>query len=138
MISSGCDDIMTEAETRSQRRRWLAVVTRRWLPLAGIAPVPFASSSHERSRQPLEEAYNKGMYHFRCGFSCCSMIAPLFFVPVVSDHFSNDSVATPINATGHQLVTLCRSICAEETSQILEPLRSSKNSRLTIHVCSLA
>ena len=70
MISSDCDDIPTEAETRSQVRRRRAVVTRRWVPLAGIAPVPFASSSHERSRDLLEEAFDNGKYHFRWGCSC--------------------------------------------------------------------
>ena len=61
-----------------------------------------------------------------------------FLVFVVTDHFSNDPVATPIIATGHQLVTLCRLICAQEGAQILEPLMSSKYCHRTIHVCSLA
>ena len=70
MVSSDCDDIPTEAETRSQFRRRRAVVTRRLVPLAGIAPVLFASSSHERSRELLEEAFDNGMYHIRWGYSC--------------------------------------------------------------------
>ena len=78
MISSGCDDIPTEAETRSQVRRQRAVVTRRLVPLAGIAPVPFASSSHERSRELSEEAFDNGMYHISCGYLWCSTIAPHF------------------------------------------------------------
>ena len=61
-----------------------------------------------------------------------------FLVFVVSDHFSNDPVASLINATGHQLVTLCLSICAEERAQVLEPLMNSKYCCRTIHVCSLA
>ena len=65
MTSSDCDDIPTEAETRSQVRRRRAHGTRRLVPLAGIAPVPFASSSHERSRELMEEAFDNGMYHFR-------------------------------------------------------------------------
>ena len=69
MIFSGCDDIPSEAETRSQVRRRRAVLTRRLVHLAGIAPVPFASSSHERSRELLEEAFNKGRCHFRWGYS---------------------------------------------------------------------
>ena len=110
MISSGCDDNPTEAETRSQVRRRRAVVTRRLVPLAGIAPVPFASSSHERSRELLEEAFDNGMYHIRCGYCVVFHDCSSFLVLLVSDHFSNDPVATPINATGHQLVKLCRSI----------------------------
>ena len=35
-----------------------------------------------------------------------------FLVVVVSDHYVYDLVAIPINEAGHQLVTLCRSICA--------------------------
>ena len=126
MISSDCDDIPTEAETRSQCRRGRAVVTRRLVPLAGGASVPFAGSSHERSRELLDEAFHVGMYHIRCAYSWCSNIALHFLCFVILDHFSNDPVATPIHATGHQLVTLCRSVCAEERAQILEPIMSSK------------
>ena len=112
MISSDCDDIPTEAETRSQCRRRRAVVTRRLVSLAAGASVPFAGSSHENSRELLEEAFDVGMYHIRCAYSWYSNIAPhLCFV--ILDHFNNDPVATPIRATGHQLVTLCRSVCAE-------------------------
>ena len=68
MISSDCDDIPTEAETRSQCRRGRAVVTRRLVPLAGGSSVPLGGSSHERSRELLEEAFDIGMYHIRCTF----------------------------------------------------------------------
>ena len=126
MISSDCGDIPTEAETRSQCRRGRAVVARRLVPLAVSSSVPFAGSSFERSRELLEEAFDVGMYHIRCALSWCSNIAPHFLCFVILDHFNNDPVATPIHATGHQLVTLCRSVCAEERSQILEPIMSSK------------
>ena len=43
----------------------------------------------------------------------------------VSDHFSADPAITPINASGHQLVSLCRFVCAEERAQILEPIVTS-------------
>ena len=78
MISSGFDDIPTEAETRIQVRRRRAGVTRRLVTLAGIAPVPFASSSHEHSRELLQEASDNGMYHIRYGYLWYSMIAPQF------------------------------------------------------------
>ena len=65
MISSGCDDIPIEAETRSQFRRRRAVVTRRLVPFAGSAPVPLASINHGRRRKLLEEAFNNGMNRFR-------------------------------------------------------------------------
>ena len=67
MTSSVCDDISIEAEIRSQVRRRRAVVTRRLIPLAGIAAVLFDESSHERSRELLEEAFGNGIYHIRCG-----------------------------------------------------------------------
>ena len=41
------------------------------------------------------------------------------------DHFSADPAITPINATGRQLVSLCRSVCAEERAQILDPIVTS-------------
>ena len=63
----------------------------------------------------------------------CSSILEL----VVLGHFSNDPAVTPINATGHQVVTLCRSVCAEKIAQLLEPLMCSRYYRRTVHVCSL-
>ena len=126
MISSDCDDVPTEAETRNQCRRRRAVVTRRLVPLAGGSSVPFAGSSHERSRELLEEAFDVGMYHNRCTYSWGSNIAPPFLCFVILDHFNNDLVETPLHATGHQLVTLCRSLCAEERAQTLEPIMSRK------------
>ena len=41
------------------------------------------------------------------------------------DHFAVDPAITPVRATGRQLVTLCRSVCAEERAQILDPLMGS-------------
>ena len=42
-----------------------------------------------------------------------------FLVVVTSDHFSIDPAVTPIIATRHQLVTFCRSNCAEGKIQSL-------------------
>ena len=38
------------------------------------------------------------------------------------DHFPVHPAIAPVRATGHQLVTLCRSICVEERVQIFDPL----------------
>ena len=38
------------------------------------------------------------------------------------DHFSADAAFTPIHATCHQLVSLCRSVCVEEGAQIFDPI----------------
>ena len=137
MISSGCDDIPTEVETPSQCRRRRAVVTRGFVPLAASAPVPFSSSSQERSRELLEEAFANGMYHIRCEYFVVFVDCSSFLVLVVSDNFSNDPVATPVITTGHQLVTLSRSICVKERAEFQELLMSSNYCRRTIHVGSL-
>ena len=42
------------------------------------------------------------------------------------DQFPVDPAIAPVNATGHQMVMLCRSICVEERAQILDPLMGSK------------
>ena len=46
-------------------------------------------------------------------------------VVFVLDNFSPAPAITPINAKGHQLVTLCRSICVEDRAQILDPIVTS-------------
>ena len=66
-------------------------------------------------------------------FSHCSS----FLLLVVSDHPSKDPAVTPFYATGHLLVTLWRSICAEDKAQTVEPLMSSKYCRRIIHACFL-
>ena len=50
------------------------------------------------------------------------LLNPLNFV---LDHFHIDSAIASFNATMHQLVTICRSICAEERAEILDPLMGS-------------
>ena len=42
------------------------------------------------------------------------------------DHFAVDPAITPVRATDIQLVTLCRSVYAEERSQILDPVMGIK------------
>ena len=49
-----------------------------------------------------------------------SLLVPRFLNCL--DHSSVDPAIAPISATGHQLVTLCRSICTEERAQFLDPL----------------
>ena len=58
MTSIVCDEIPTEAEKRSQFRRRRAVSS---------APVPLARTNRKRSGEPLEEASDNGMNHFRWG-----------------------------------------------------------------------
>ena len=64
---AGSADIPTEVETRSQCRCRRAVLKRRLIPLAGSAPVPFVSTSRQRSQKMLENAFDRSMYLVRWG-----------------------------------------------------------------------
>ena len=59
----------------------------------------------------------------------CGFLIPLNFL----DQFPVDPAIAPISATGHQLVTLWRSICAEERAQFSDPLMGSKCSHFVFH-----
>ena len=52
----------------------------------------------------------------------CGFLISLNYV----QHFPVDPAIAPVNATEHQLVRLCRSICAKKRSQILDLLMGSK------------
>ena len=53
----------------------------------------------------------------------CSMFVIHIF-PVL-DQYSGDPSSSVIRATGHQLVSLCRSVVEEEKNQLLGPLMTS-------------
>ena len=122
MISSGGDDIQAGVETRSQSRRRPAVVTRRLVPLAVLVvlqcllPAPTASviESCWKGLSNVTSIISDG--DTSVAFHDCSS----FLVVVVSDQFSKDPAVTSISATGHQLVTLCWSNCAEERAKNLQ------------------
>ena len=44
----------------------------------------------------------------------------------VLDHFSVDPAIAPINTTGRELATICRSICADKTAQFSDLLMENK------------
>ena len=122
---SEADNVSTEAEVRCSRKRRQAVITGRLVPLAREEPVPVDFGSHERSRLLLEQAFDDGIVEFKGGyFQFSSLWVPHLLICL--DHFAVDPAITPVNATGHQLVTLCRSVCAEERAQILDPLMGSE------------
>ena len=118
-------DLSTVAEVRHMRRRKQAVIPRRLVPLSGQEPSPVDVGSHERSRVMLEQAFNDDNIIFKWGyFGFGSLWVPHLLNCI--DHFAVDPAITPVRATGHQLVTLCRSVCAEEGAQFLDPLMGSK------------
>ena len=54
------------------------------------------------------------------------MLAPSFYhISCVVDQFATDPAATGIRATGHQMLSLSRSVCGEEKAQLLSPLMNS-------------
>ena len=73
----------------------------------------------------LEQAFDDGNSEFKRGnLGFGSLCVP--YLLNCLDHFAVDPAITPVRATGRQLVTLCRSVCAEDGAQILDPLMGSK------------
>ena len=127
---SGTEEVSTGVETDGQLRGRHIVVTRKLVPLAGGPQhdVPEAVHSRKRSRELLERAFDDGN-------SCAlpeeftsivpSWLQVFTIFNCVVDQFVADPAATVIHATGHQLVSLCRSVCEEEKAQWLPPLMNS-------------
>ena len=68
-VDFGEGDFSIEAETRRQRRSRSARMSRRLVPLARSASALIDFSGRDHSRTLLEQAFDDGMYHLRCGFS---------------------------------------------------------------------
>ena len=60
----GEKDIITEAETKKQRRSSSARKIRRLVPLARSASIPVHCSNRESSRIILEQVFDGGIYQF--------------------------------------------------------------------------
>ena len=110
-------EISRETETKRQRKLSSVRICRPLVPLAQSESAPMDFSSRDHSQTLLHQAFDNGMYQLERGF----MAVPHFHC-FVSDNFSADPAITTNNATGHQLVTLCRSICAEERAQVIDPI----------------
>ena len=127
---SGTEEVSTGVETDGQLRGRHIVVTRSLVALAGGPQhdVPEAVHSRKRSRELLERAFDDGN-------SCAlneeftsivpSWLQVFTIFNCIVDQFVADPAATVIHATGHQLVSLCHSVCEEEKSQRLPPLMNS-------------
>ena len=127
---SGTEEVSTGVEIDGQLRGRHIVVTRRLVPLAGGPQhdVLEAVHSRKRSRELLERAFDDGN-------SCAlneeftsivpSWLQVFTIFNCIVDQFVADPIATVIHATGHQLVSLCRSVCEEEKTQWLPPLMNS-------------
>ena len=113
VISSGCDDIATEVETFGPSHWYCATASCQY---------------HTRTQsRAVGSGLRQCKVSFQMGiFLWLSKIAPSFLCLL----FQTISVTI-------QLLTLCRSIFANERAQILEPLMSSRFWRSTVHVWSL-
>ena len=55
------------------------------------------------------------------------MLTPKFYhIRNLLDQVVTDTAATVIRATGHQMVSFCRSVCEEEKAQLLSPIMTSQ------------
>ena len=114
----GAGEVSTGVESESVVRRRRAVVTRRLVPLGGGPSFVFLRPTQARVgvdsfwRRRSMRVYFVPNWYF-------SSIAPhLLHVcdsnfPVL-DQYSGDPLSSFIRATGHQLVSLCRSVVEEE------------------------
>ena len=125
---SGNEDMSTGVETDGHLRGRHIVVTRSLVPLAGGPQhdVPEAVHSRGWSRELLERAFDDGNSCAQMGnllvlFQVGSKFLPYSFF---ADQFVTDPAATVIRATGHLMVSFCRSVCEEEKVQLLSPLMS--------------
>ena len=125
---SGDEDVSTGVETDGQLGGRHIVVPRSLVLLAGGTQhdVPEAVHSRGRSRELLEQAFDDGnicaqLRNLLVLFHVGSKFLPHF---CLLDQFVTDPSATVIRATGHQMVSLCRSVCEEEKAQLLPPLMS--------------
>ena len=80
------------------------------------------------SRELLEEAFGDENFCVQMRSFLVLFLFDAKFLPLLCllDQFVADSAATAIHATGRQLVPLCRSVRAEDRTQILDPLINSK------------
>ena len=125
----GAGEVSTGVESESVVRRRRAVVTRRLIPLTGgpsivslwLTQAKIGVTSCWRRR--LMRVYVAPSEYY------CSITPRLLHVcnsyfPVL-DQYSGDPSSSLIRATGHQLVSLCRSVVEEEKNQLLDPLMTS-------------
>ena len=128
----GAGDVSTGVENESVvRRRW-AVVTKRLVPLAGCPSIVFLRLTQARLGVDSCWRRHSMRVYFVPNESYSSSTPRLLHVcdpyfPAL-DQYSRDTSSSLIQATGHQLVSLCRSVVQEEKNELLGPLRTSKYS----------
>ena len=125
---SGNEDVSTGVETDGQLKGRHIIVTRSLVPLAVPQhDVPEAFLSRCRSRQLLEQAFDAGNICVKVMKLLVLFLVDSKFLPHLChlDQFVTNPAATVIRVAGHQMVSLCRSVCEEEKAQLLSPLMNS-------------
>ena len=125
----GAGEVSTGVESESVVRRRRAVVTRRLVPLAGGPSIVFLRPTQARVgvasclRRHLMRVYLvPNEYPSSITPRLLHVCNPYF--PVL-DQYTGYPSSSMIRATGHQLVSLCRSVVEEEKNQVLGPLMTS-------------
>ena len=113
---SGNEDVPTGVRTDGQLRGRHIVVTRNQEPLAwgGQHDVPETVHSRGRGQELLEQAFDDGNFCVRMRkLLVLFLVDSNFFLPQLCllDQFVIDPAATVIRATGHEMVSLYRSVC---------------------------
>ena len=125
----GAREVSTGVESESVVRRRRAAVTRRLVPLAEGPSIVFLRPI--QAKLGVNSCWRRrSMRVFLVPNECYSSITPRLlhvcdsFLPVL-DQYSGDNSSSLIQATGHQLVSLCRSVVEGERNQLLGPLTTS-------------
>ena len=130
----GAGEVSTSVESESVVRRRRAVGTRRLVPLAGGGGGSIVFLRPTQAKLGVDSCWGRrSMRVYLVPNESYSSITPhllhvcdSFFL--VLDQYSGDPSSYLIQATGHQLVSLYRSVVEEEKNQLLGPLMTSQYS----------
>ena len=126
---AGAADVSTGVESESVVRRRRPVVSRRLVPLAGgpsivlLRPTQAKHGVDSYWRRRLMRVYLFPKEYYS-SFTPCLLHVCNSYIPVLGQ-YSGDPSSSLIRVTGHQLVSLCRSVVEEEKNQLLGPLMTS-------------
>ena len=125
----GAGEVSNGVESESVVRRRRAVVSRILVPLAGGPSIVFLRPTQAKvgvtscwRRRSMRVYFVPNEYYSiitRRLLHVCNSCFP------VLDQYSGDPSSSLIRETGHQLVSLCRSVVEEEKNQLLDPVMTS-------------
>ena len=125
----GHEDVSTGVEVDGQLRGRHIVVTKSLALLPGRPQHDVSEVVHSRGRSQelLEQAFVDGNICVQLRILLVLLHDDSKSLPHLRllDKFVTDPATTVIRATGHQMVSLCRSVCEEEKAQRLSPPMNS-------------